>query len=198
MAFNNVEDPHEIDSNYPQFDTLPTIKFRSPTVFDGHAVTALIKRSPPLDHNSAYCNLLQCSHFAQTCVIAESDGRMLGWMSAYIPPEQRDHIFIWQIAVHPEARGKRLAQQLLSALLSRPALAQVRYLTTTITQDNQASWLVFERFAASHQLNLDKAPHFRKEEHFQGIHETEFLVKIGPFNIQEVINHQGGQHVKNP
>lgn len=191
MTFNNVENPQEIDSNYHQFDTLTSVKFRSPTVHDGHAVTALIKSSPPLDNNSAYCNLLQCTHFAQTCVIAESDGHILGWLSAYIPPNELDRVFVWQLAVHPEARGKRLAQYLLATLFNRQALANVRYLITTITQDNQASWSVFERFAKSHQLHLDKTPCFEKEPHFNGVHETEFLAKIGPFDIQTILSNQG-------
>jgi len=191
LTFNNVQNPQEIHPNYFQFDTLPTVKFRSPTVLDGYAVTALIKNSPPLDNNSAYCNLLQCTHFAQTCVIAESGDSLLGWLSAHIPPNQSDHAFVWQLAVHPEARGQGLAKHLLTALFNRQALANVRYLITTITQDNQASWSVFERFAISHQLNLDKTPYFEKETHFQGRHETEFLAKIGPFDIQKILSNQG-------
>lgn len=191
MTFNNVENPQETQTNHFQFDTLTSVKFRSPTVLDGHAITALIKNSPPLDNNSAYCNLLQCTHFAQTCVIAESDGRILGWLSAHIPPNQLDHLFVWQVAVHPDARGNKLAKHLLAALFNRQALANVRYLITTITQDNQPSWSVFERFAKSHQLNLDKTPYFEKEPHFQGVHETEFLVKIGPFDIQKILSNQG-------
>jgi L-2,4-diaminobutyric acid acetyltransferase len=186
LTLKNVEDTLESNVNSHQFDALPAVKFRSPSVLDGNAVTALIKNSPPLDTNSAYCNLLQCSHFAQTCVVAESNNHLLAWLSAYIPPEQQDHVFIWQVAVHSEARGQGLAKHLLSALLKRKALAKVQYLITTITQENQASWSLFEGFAKSHQLHLSKTPHFEKERHFQGVHETEFLVKIGPFNITEV------------
>lgn len=195
MTLKNVEDRQETYTNLHKFDAIPTVRFRSPSALDGYAVTALIKSSPPLDNNSAYCNLLQCSHFAHTCVVAESDDCILGWVSAYIPPNQNDHIFIWQVVVHPEARGKGLAKHMLHALFSRKALAEVRYLITTITQDNEASWGVFENFAKLHQLNLSKSPHFEKERHFQGVHDTEFLVEIGPFEIQDVLNNQGSQYV---
>ncbi len=191
MTLENVVNTSELNVNTHQFDTLPAIKFRSPSALDGNAITALVENSPPLDTNSAYCNLLQCSHFAQTCVVAESNNQILAWLSAYIPPEQQDHIFVWQVAVHPEARGKGLAKRLLIALLKRAALANVQYLITTITQDNQASWSLFEGFAKSHHLNLSKTPHFEKEQHFQGVHETEFLVKIGPFNRTAVLSNQG-------
>ena len=73
------------------------IVLREPSAEDGPAVSALIAASPPLDGNSAYCNLLQCSDFAGTCVVAEREGRLLGWISAYRPPSHRDRIFVWQV-----------------------------------------------------------------------------------------------------
>lgn len=188
MTLKNVGNTPESNVNNHQFDAVPAVKFRSPSALDGSAINALIKNSPPLDTNSAYCNLLQCSHFAETCVVAESNNQILAWLSAYIPPEQQDHIFIWQVAVNSQARGKGLAKRLLATLLKRKALAKVQYLITTITEDNQASWSLFESFANAHQLNLTSTPHFEKDRHFQGAHETEFLVKIGPFNTTEVYN----------
>src|SRR5690606_21532662 len=62
------------------------IVFRRPSELDGPQVTALIADCPPLDVNSAYCNLLQCSHFADTCVVAERAGQIVGWISGYRPP----------------------------------------------------------------------------------------------------------------
>ncbi len=197
MTLTNVQNHQETHTNYHEFDAIPSVKFRPPNALDGHAITALIKNAPPLDNNASYCNLLQCTHFASTCVVAELNHLIVGWLSAYIPPDQHDHIFIWQVAVAAAARGKGLAKHLLMALLMRSDLANVSYLITTITQDNQASWAVFEGFARSHQLSLSTEPYFEKERHFQGSHETEFLVKIGPFDIQKLLSNQGVYHVKN-
>lgn len=196
MTLVVVQNQQESHPNYQEFDTLSSVKFRAPNAHDGFAITSLINVTPPLDNNSSYCNLLQCSHFAQTCVIAESNHQTLGWLSAYIPPDELDHVFVWQVAVALEARGKGLAKHLLTALLSRGVLANVKYLITTITQDNQASWSLFEGFARRHQLTIIKTPYFEKKSHFQGCHETEFLVKIGPFDIQNISINQGIEHVK--
>ena len=106
MTLENVVNTPELNVNCHQFDTLPAVKFRSPSALDGTAITALIENSPPLDTNSAYCNLLQCSHFAQTCVVAESNNQILAWLSAYIPPEQQDHIFCGHM---PEAYSSEWA-----------------------------------------------------------------------------------------
>ena len=47
---------------------------RKPRKADGARVWNLIKSIEKLDDNSMYCNLLQCSHFAGTCALAELVG----------------------------------------------------------------------------------------------------------------------------
>lgn len=186
----NASLQRHLSVQYPQ-NVTSLIEFRLPTAQDGYAITALIQSSPPLDTNSAYCNLLQCSHFAQTCVVAELNNQIVGWLSAYRPPEQVNCIFVWQMAVHPNARGLGLANRMLHHLLGRHAVLGVEYLHTTITQDNAASWSVFKRFAKTHQLALQQSPYFEKEHHFQGVHDTEYLVAIGPFDIQTILKNAG-------
>src|SRR3546814_15402672 len=94
-----------------------------PKAEDGAAISKLIAACPPLDRNSAYCNLLQCSHFADTCIVAERDGYIAGWISGYRPPSEPDRFFIWQVAVSETARGAGLAGRMIDMLLARPAAA---------------------------------------------------------------------------
>lgn len=157
-----------------------SIRFRMPCAEDGSRITALIAASPPLDVNSAYCNLLQCTDFRETCVLAERGGKLLGWISAYRPPATPDRLFVWQVAVHPDARGEGLAARMLDELIARPAAAGAETLTTTITEDNPASWALFEAFARRHGATLTKSPRFEREAHFAGAHDTEWEACISP------------------
>jgi len=153
---------------------------RMPRAEDGPLVTALIEACAPLDRNSAYCNLLQCSHFAGTCVIAESDGELAGWLSGYKLPDAPDKIFVWQVGVHPSARGQGLGLLMLDALMARPASRTVDRLLTTITQDNTASWNMFASFARRRGAEIGKSIHFEQALHFAGTHASEYMVSIGP------------------
>lgn len=160
-------------------DTLVTpssgrITMRHPTAKDGAGVAALISSSPPLDINSTYCVLLQCTHFAQTCILAERDGQLMGWISGYAPPTHTDSLFVWQVAVAEQARGTGLASRMLDALVARPALSGLNTLRTTITADNAASWRLFESFAQRHGGEISRLPLFEQDAHFAGQHATEF------------------------
>lgn len=159
-----------------------SISLRKPTAEDGAAVHQLIASCPPLDTNSMYCNLLQCSHFSDYCIAAELDGELVGFISAYPIPNKANTLFIWQVAVSEKARGHGLATQMLKGILARPECNSYAYLETTITPDNQASWALFEGLASKLTIDLNKTVMFDKQQHFNGEHETEMLARLGPIS----------------
>jgi len=154
---------------------------RTPRRADGAAIHRLIAQCPPLDLNSVYAYLLLCEHHRDTCVVAESDGGIAGFVSAYAPPGRDDTIFIWQVAVHDRARGRGLAGAMLDHLLERPALAEVRYLDTTVSPDNHASRRTFLALAGRRQAPVVERPLFGRQLFGGAAHEDEMLLRIGPF-----------------
>lgn len=158
------------------------IALRRPRITDGRPVNQLIASCPPLDTNSLYLNLLQCTHFAETCVVAEhADATLAGFVSGYLVPEQPTTLFIWQVAIAESARGRGLAKSMLFELLARPVCRDVDHLQTTITESNRASWALFSSFARSLDCPLEHRIMFDRDAHLDGIHESEVLVTIGPF-----------------
>lgn len=155
-----------------------TIIFRKPTAEDGGAIWQLIQNCKPLDENSMYCNLIQCDHFADTCVVAELDGEIAGWISAYVLPGDAETLFVWQVAVAGIARGRGLGRRMLTELLEREECVQVQRMQTTITKDNDASWALFNSFADRMDADLSHEAHFKKDVHFNGAHATEHMVTI--------------------
>ncbi|MCP5150759.1 MAG: diaminobutyrate acetyltransferase [Ectothiorhodospiraceae bacterium] len=159
-----------------------TISIAPPRGTDAADVHALVADCPPLDRNSLYANLLQCTHFATTCALARRRDDVVGWVSGYLPPDKTSTYFLWQVAVRDDARGQRLPLRLVRDILARPVCREVRYLETTITPDNSASWALFESIAAWLSAPLRRKVHFEREAHFRGRHEPEVLVTIGPFS----------------
>lgn len=159
------------------------MRLRPPTPEDGAALHNLVKRCPPLDTNSRYCNLLQVSHFGDTAIVAEQDHQLRGFVSGYRIPGREDVLFVWQVGVAPEGRGCGLAPRMLLALLAR--LGNVRYLETTVTPDNDASAALFCKVADRLGARLERTVLFETEKHFDGQHDEEVLFRIGPFHPPE-------------
>ncbi len=153
-------------------------RLRKPTLDDGFALNQLVAASPPLDPNSVYCNLLQCSHFSDTAIAAEVDGELVGFVSGYIPPAQPGTLFVWQVVISEKMRGQGLAKQMLLQLLRNQQ--NIEFIETTITPDNQASWSLFRSLARALGTSLESRVFFTRDSHFGGQHDDEHLLQIGP------------------
>lgn len=156
------------------------VVYRKPTLADAAAVHALIDECKPLDLNSTYSYMLLCTHFADTCAIAEQQGSLLGFLSGYRKPGDDSVLFVWQVAVSSRARGKGVASGLLQEVLGRPEQAAVRHLEATISPSNSASWSLFESFAKKRGASCATQTLFQEEDFGGQGHEEERLLRIGP------------------
>lgn len=156
------------------------IALRVPTAEDGKRVHTLVGECRPLDENSLYCNLLQCTHFAGTSIAAVAGDVLVGFISGYLLPDRPDTLFVWQVAVSGQARGRGLGRRMLAGLLERPQTTGVRYVETTITPGNEASWGLFRSFAKQCNASAAKSVLFESQRHFGGGHPDEYLLRIGP------------------
>ena len=152
----------------------------APCVRDGAAIHALVAACPPLDLNSIYAYLLLCEHFAPTCVRAVVEESTVGFVSAYLPPQREEVVFVWQVAVAAEQRGRGLAGAMLRELMARPATAGCRYLETTVSPSNAASRSVFHRLAREFGAAVAEHTLFDAEDFGGECHERETLIRIGP------------------
>ncbi|MGB6242069.1 MAG: diaminobutyrate acetyltransferase [Castellaniella sp.] len=164
----------------------PPIRLRPPDRADGPALHLLVAHCPPLDLNSVYLYLLLTEHFPQTCIVAEDDRGVLGMVSAYLPPQQDEVLFVWQVAVHPRARGLGLGLRMLRQLLQRRGLRPIRWVETTVGPGNQASRRLFARLADHLQAPMRESALFDAALFGAQAHEAEPLLRIGPFSLSAV------------
>jgi diaminobutyrate acetyltransferase len=158
----------------------PTISYRHPSLEDGAPAYELIKASPPLDVNSQYYYHIVCSDFSETCVIAEWDGELVGFISAYLKPKNTSTLFVWQVVVAEVVRGRGLASNMLGWLTKQKKCRQISCLETTISPSNRASQNLFKRFASENNAACNTFS-FLDVSHFDGdSHEDEVLYKISP------------------
>ncbi|MCB5362863.1 diaminobutyrate acetyltransferase [Pusillimonas sp. CC-YST705] len=158
--------------------TLP-LELRPPAIEDGPAIHQLISRCPPLDLNSAYAYLLWCQHFQGTSVVAVGSHGVEGFVSAYVPPEKDDTLFIWQVAVDARRRGQGLGLRMLLSLFERDPLKKLKFVEATVGPGNKASRAMFSALAKRLDVALNESPLFAASLFGEG-HEEECLLRLGP------------------
>lgn len=158
-----------------------SITFRHPTLEDASDICRIVVDSQVLDVNSCYMYLLLCRDFSNTCLVAEKNSQIIGFVTGYRPPERHDTLFIWQIAIDQSMRNRGLAKNLLTELVKSQIKSGVAYVEATVASTNIASRTLFESFAIRFNAILVQTDCFL-ESHFPstGNHEAEPLIRIGP------------------
>lgn len=159
-----------------------TIVLRKPTVADGAPLHALIRECKPLDENSTYCNLLQCTHFANTSILAEKGGDLVGFVTGYRLPDNPSVYFLWQVGVAAGGRGHGLGRRMIQAILQRDACRGVSELQTTITPSNEASRALFGGLARAEHARMTEQDYFAGTHFGSDHHDPEQLFRIGPLS----------------
>ncbi len=156
------------------------IILRKPIKSDAKKVFNLVKDTNVLDVNSEYLYLLQATHFKESCCVAAVNELIGGFVSGYIHPQNSEVLFIWQVGVDKQLKGKGLAQRLILDILKRDSMSGVKYIYTTISPSNTASRRLFEKLADHLGCEIKSESYFEIED-FNNAHEEEVLYKIGPF-----------------
>ena len=153
---------------------------RHPTLDDAPWIWRLVRETGVLDENSLYAYLLLCRDFAETCLVADRDSQLAGFVTAYQPPQRSNVLFVWQVGVSVMARRQGLALRMLCELVSRRRDASIEFVESTVASSNTASRHLFKALANRLEAPLADAHGFA-ESHFRfGNHEAEPLIRIGP------------------
>ena len=159
------------------------ICLRQPTLEDGSRLHAFVRELYPLAQNSIYCNILQCTHFAPTCVLAERAGEIVGFVTGYLHPEKINTYFLWQIGVHERGRGRRLPRRMIQTVLARDICASVTALEATVSADNAASQAMFASLARAEGAECEIEHDYIAAHHFgQENAHAEALFRIAPLS----------------
>nr|WP_325051978.1 diaminobutyrate acetyltransferase [Actinomadura harenae] len=154
---------------------------------DGPELWRMARESEVLDVNSPYSYTLWCRDFGATSIVARDRedperhdaGRACGFVSGYLRPDAPDTLFVWQVAVDRDRRGRGLARLMLDGLAERLVPRGARALEATVTPGNTASAALFGSFARDHGAELTRTPLFGPDL-LPGGHDPETLFRIGP------------------
>ncbi len=147
---------------------------------DGAAMWQFVADHGGLELNTAYAYMVLADDFTDTCVVAEQDDVLAGFVLGYRPPNRPDTLFVWQVGVAPSHRGQGLARRMILELLERNA-PEVRFLESTVTPSNTASRRLFRSVAEARGTTCHVSEYLTEGLFPEPGHEPEEKFRIGPF-----------------
>jgi len=162
-------------------EQLKKTTLRHPRTTEGTAVWTFIREVGNLDLNSAYCYMMLCDYFKDTCLIAEQGGELIGFVSAFRPPGKPDTLFIWQVAVAASERGKGLSRTMIDELVTLSNTDGNLFIEATISPSNLASHGLFSSLAKRYHAELVITDGYSAQWFpAESSHEDELLYQVGP------------------
>jgi L-2,4-diaminobutyric acid acetyltransferase len=155
----------------------------TPSKKTGLEIHELINRSKPLDLNSSYLYFIQSHYFSKTCAIATYAKEVVGFVSGFISPLNHNTLFIWQVAIDQDFRGRGLALKLIQFILQQNNA--IEFIETTVTQSNESSLRLFNKLSETLNTQIKREIFLDQQQHFLNQHDSEYLFRIGPFKLQK-------------
>lgn len=185
--------PSRTDGAANDSDDAP-VKIRPPRLEhgDGEAMWRLARESGVLEENAEYTYHMFSHFFGEACVVAEIDGRAAGFIAGFRPPDRRDSVFVWQIAVDQQFRGRGIAAAMLHGLVERLS-PEVQFLEATVAPSNEASQRAFRGVARDLNTLCLETVLFPGDRFGGPCHEDEVLFRIGPIEPAAIAKH-GAAH----
>ncbi len=161
-----------------------SVKILKPNEEDGKRIWQLVQRLSKLDANSCYAYLLWSSYFRNYTLVAKSSSTIIGFVTSFVAPEKKNTLFIWQVGVDPNYRGKGIAQQLIWKLLHKANKTQsISALEASISPSNIASKKLFENIAGRLNTEFSYKAFFPEDYFPNNNHEKEELIHIAPISL---------------
>ena len=112
----------------------------------------LAEKCPPLDIHTQYTYWVNAMYYGECCFLLLSDDEPIGYIMSLDTP---DAVFIWQIGIIEEYRGRKLSKKLIQACADY-AEKVGKNLQVTIAEDNKASYGAFNSFCKKTGMKFEK------------------------------------------
>ena len=154
---------------------------RRPEKKDAAEIYALLQPYKPYVGTSpCYTYLLICEHFRDTSAVAiKAGGEIIGFTSAYYPPNKPNNLFLWEIGVKKGYHGNQLYIHMVQAIYER---CRPMYIEATVNPSNTSSIKRLKKLANLFNSDLTTDILFPSKCFGKQDHEDEVLYCIGPIS----------------
>ncbi|MFQ5443154.1 MAG: GNAT family N-acetyltransferase [Nitrospinales bacterium] len=117
-------------------------------------VQAFVKSCEPLGIHTAFTYWVLAKYFNNTCFILEKNSQIIGWIAGVTSSSHESTLYIWQIGVAPEHRGKKYSENLIDAIVFVARNNGCKSIHFSISPQNIPCLKAFERYARLNKISM--------------------------------------------
>ncbi|NCC16978.1 MAG: GNAT family N-acetyltransferase [Clostridia bacterium] len=101
-------------------------------------------------------------NFPSTCLVAEKNGRILGYIGALLSAEKQT-VFVWQIAVKSDERGRQIGRRLLENVVIAAKNMGITQLEIGINDENIICRCMVEKLVQDLESTITEKEKYKGE-----------------------------------
>lgn len=124
---------------------MKTLKIRKADEKDFLSVYNFVSRCKPLENYSEHFYKIMLRYFGNSCIIAEFNDEIVGFVMGFRSQVDNDKFFLWQIGVFSYHRGKEIGKMLLEKFEKVAKELGCKKIEVTVDPENIPSQKLFEK-----------------------------------------------------
>ncbi|HOI76464.1 MAG TPA: GNAT family N-acetyltransferase [Methanofastidiosum sp.] len=151
---------------------------RNCTVEDVDRVRRFVDACKPLELHTSFTYWAIFNYFSNLCFLMIEDEKLIGFISGIRSSLDKDAVYLWQIGVSKEYRGKKYASRLIDHLIKGAIFLDCNRIQVSISPENESSYNTFLKYTKEHSYNFTKIGEVKYHDTLTGKNEYEIIYQI--------------------
>ena len=151
---------------------------RNCTVEDVEGVRKFVDVCKPLELHTPFTYWTLFNYFSNLCFLMIEGEELIGFISGIRSSLDKDVVYLWQIGVSKEQRGKNYALLLIGHFIKAVIGLDCNKIQVSISPENQASYNTFVKYAKEHSYTFAKIGEVKYNDQLSDKKEYEILYEL--------------------
>ncbi|KYC53386.1 MAG: Acetyltransferase (GNAT) family protein [Candidatus Methanofastidiosum methylothiophilum] len=151
---------------------------RKCTVEDIDSLRIFVNECKPLELHTPFTYWTLFNYFSNLCFLILDEEKVIGFISGIRSSVDKDTVYLWQIGVSKEYRGKKYASLLIDHFIKAVSDLDCNKIQVSISPENESSYNAFAKYTKENSFSFFKIGEVKYQDQLSGKDEFEILYQI--------------------
>lgn len=147
-------------------------------VEDVDILRRFVAECKPLELHTPFTYWTLFNYFSNLCFLMVDEEKVIGFISGVRSSLDNEIVYLWQIGVSKDHRGKNCASLLLDHFIKAVIDLDCSKIQVSISPENQSSYNAFVRYAKENSYSFEKIGEVKYYDQLSDKNEFEILYQI--------------------